>query len=476
MAKYDHIDFSPPQGVQDEAAKGLEWRREHGRGGTEVGVARARDLSNGKNISPQTARRMASYFARHEVDKQGTGWSPGDDGFPSAGRIAWALWGGDPGQAWASKLTTQMDSVNGKSKPKAQTMQTLRIDGAIGQGEGETSAERVAEFLERAGGQPVTFVLHSEGGSVYEGMAIHDRIAAYDGDTKCVIQSMAFSIASFVALAADEVEITPNGWMMIHNPYVMAEGSDSELNRIADQIKALRQKMIDGYAKRMGAESATVQAMMDSETYLDAEQAVAMGLADRVTPEPVRSGRQIMGSARLPHDVVLALLGPQQREESEMTIEKKPATARAIKQALPKAKADFIVRCMEKEMSMEEVKDEYMESAAADMTKLEEMLEEMTSAKAVLEQELEEAKAKISAMEKEHEEEAIKAKARYRTGGPALPVPVASAQQGSDNPREEWEQVIASYVGKGMNRMNAVKAANRSHGHVRAALLQVVNS
>jgi HK97 family phage prohead protease len=112
VAKYDHIDFSPPSGVREEAAKGLAWRSEYNRGGTAVGVARARDLSNGTNISPDTAKRMASYFARHEVDKQGEGWSPGEDGFPSAGRIAWALWGGDPGQAWASKLTKQIEAAD----------------------------------------------------------------------------------------------------------------------------------------------------------------------------------------------------------------------------------------------------------------------------------------------------------------------------------------------------------------------------
>ena len=112
MARYDHIDFTPPAGVREEAQKGLEWRREYGRGGTAVGVARARDLSNGTNITPDTAKRMASYFARHGVDKQGEGWSPGQDGFPSAGRIAWALWGGDPGQAWASKLTRQIEAAD----------------------------------------------------------------------------------------------------------------------------------------------------------------------------------------------------------------------------------------------------------------------------------------------------------------------------------------------------------------------------
>jgi len=70
---YDEIDFTPPDGVRSEAKKGLEWRKKFNRGGTAVGVARARDLSNGKTISADTARRMASYFARHEVDKKGMG-------------------------------------------------------------------------------------------------------------------------------------------------------------------------------------------------------------------------------------------------------------------------------------------------------------------------------------------------------------------------------------------------------------------
>lgn len=112
---YDHIDFTPPKGVREEAARGLEWRKEYGRGGTEVGVARARDLSNGRAISPETARKMRSYFARHEVDQKGAGWSPGEDGFPSAGRIAWALWGGDPGRSFADKLVTQMEAADARS-------------------------------------------------------------------------------------------------------------------------------------------------------------------------------------------------------------------------------------------------------------------------------------------------------------------------------------------------------------------------
>lgn len=113
---YAHINFTPPEGVRKEAKRGLKWRREHKRGGTAVGVARARDLSGGKTISPETAKRMKSYFARHEVDKEGKGWSPGEEGFPSAGRVAWALWGGNAGKAWANKLVNQMNAADKKGK------------------------------------------------------------------------------------------------------------------------------------------------------------------------------------------------------------------------------------------------------------------------------------------------------------------------------------------------------------------------
>ena len=107
---YESIDFKPPAGVAEEAQRGLDWRREYGRGGTEIGIARARDLAGRRNVSPETARRMKAYFDRHEVDKEGEGWSPSQDGYPSNGRIAWALWGGDAGRSWANQLVRRMNA------------------------------------------------------------------------------------------------------------------------------------------------------------------------------------------------------------------------------------------------------------------------------------------------------------------------------------------------------------------------------
>lgn len=99
----------PTEAMREEAQRGLDWRREFGRGGTEVGIARARDIARGANLSDDTVKRMVSYFARHEVDKDAEGFRPGEDGYPSNGRIAWSLWGGNSGQSWANKEAAKME-------------------------------------------------------------------------------------------------------------------------------------------------------------------------------------------------------------------------------------------------------------------------------------------------------------------------------------------------------------------------------
>jgi hypothetical protein len=94
------LDLVPTESMANNAKRGLELRRKFGRGGTAVGVARARDLSNKTKLSPDTVLRMYSFFSRHEVDKQGKDWNNAEK--PSNGKIAWLLWGGDSGYAWST--------------------------------------------------------------------------------------------------------------------------------------------------------------------------------------------------------------------------------------------------------------------------------------------------------------------------------------------------------------------------------------
>lgn len=103
-------EFTAPAEARAEAEQALAWRAEFNRGGTMVGVARARDIMNGRVLSPDTIQRIVSYFARHEADKQAEGWNEGEEGFPSAGRIAWGLWGGDPMRTYAEEAAALIDA------------------------------------------------------------------------------------------------------------------------------------------------------------------------------------------------------------------------------------------------------------------------------------------------------------------------------------------------------------------------------
>lgn len=118
-------EYVPTKEMRSAAARGLELRRKFGRGGTNVGVARARDLSSGRNLSASTVKRMHSYFARHAVDKKGKDWA--NQSNPSAGYIAWLLWGGDSGASWSKRHAEAMNkAIPKRRKGESKFQQHIR--------------------------------------------------------------------------------------------------------------------------------------------------------------------------------------------------------------------------------------------------------------------------------------------------------------------------------------------------------------
>lgn len=458
--------YKPPKGVQEEAAKGLEWRREYKRGGTEVGVARARDLSNGKAVSASTISRMVSYFARHEVDKKGEGWSPGEPGFPSAGRIAWALWGGDPGQRWAADVAKGFDE-----KARAQAMaKTVKIDGVIGTGVGEVSLETIKAQLPPAG-EPFDIEIHSEGGSVFEGFAIRDALVEHGGLQKASVKSSAFSIASYIATAAPYAEITPNGYLMIHRPYAGVEGDDEQMTNQAELVRDMREKMTQAYAERSGKSVEEVAAMMARETYLNAQQAKELGFVDAITEKPV-TGRPLAMQESLPYGVVVALCSAAPGGENSETTTENPvsqsqpvaATLQEIKAAFPKAKADFVIQCLEKGLPLASV----AEAAVAEMMKENEDLKAQLAA-------MQEEMAKGKAVEHGDEKEDEEMMAQARSKGVR---PVAKSKQSSGpSARQRWDEVVSEALKQtGGNKAKAVALANRQNPGLRAELIAEANA
>tara|TARA_R110001599_G_scaffold256246_2_gene456437 strand:- start:21307 stop:22518 length:1212 start_codon:yes stop_codon:yes gene_type:complete len=137
------INTTPTSGMRSEAKKGLEWRKEFGRGGTAIGVARARDIING-DLSLSSIKRMFSFHSRHQVDKKAEGYRPGEKGYPSAGRIAIALWGGDSGFSWSKKKVAQIKKEE-ENRMKVGTMITDGIELPLydSKEEAESEAKRL---------------------------------------------------------------------------------------------------------------------------------------------------------------------------------------------------------------------------------------------------------------------------------------------------------------------------------------------
>jgi lambda family phage portal protein len=150
LAKYDGIDFTPPQGAREAAKRALDVRETKPpsqRGMTPVGIARARDLQNGVKLSPDSARRMKAFFDRHEVDKKGATWDEQGKGWQ-----AWHGWGGDAGYAWARKVVGQMEARDNKelARPVSQTPAPPkeRIKGSKENPEGTASTRSKAGDIE----------------------------------------------------------------------------------------------------------------------------------------------------------------------------------------------------------------------------------------------------------------------------------------------------------------------------------------
>ena len=120
------VDLEPTEEMAALAERGLKLREEYGRGGTEVGVARARDIKNRSNLSPETVGRMANFFGRHRVDLDAPAADPGHEDYPSAGVIAWLLWGGDPadpdgaGAAWAERKMDELERAEEKGEAEPE--------------------------------------------------------------------------------------------------------------------------------------------------------------------------------------------------------------------------------------------------------------------------------------------------------------------------------------------------------------------
>jgi ATP-dependent Clp protease protease subunit len=174
-------------------------------------------------------------------------------------------------------------------KAKGAEAGEIYIYGDIGEdwfGEGNT-AKGFADELKALGAiKTLDVYINSPGGSVFEGVAIYNILLRHRARKVVHIDGLAASIASVIAMAGDEIVMARNSLMMIHNPWGIAMGEATDFRKMADSLDKIGGAITDTYVSRTGQSAEDVGAMMDAETWLNAEEAVAQGFADQVS-EPM---------------------------------------------------------------------------------------------------------------------------------------------------------------------------------------------
>jgi len=168
---------------------------------------------------------------------------------------------------------------------KKGTVGEIFIYDIIGAGffEDGVTAKQFAKDLKALGDvETLNVYINSPGGSVFEGVAIHNIIARQKAKKVIQIDGLAASIASVIAMAGDEIQIAENGMMMIHNPWALAIGDAAEMRKMADALDKIAEAIRASYLSQTGMDEEEIVALMDAETWMSAADAVEMGFADSV--------------------------------------------------------------------------------------------------------------------------------------------------------------------------------------------------
>lgn len=127
--------------------------------------------------------------------------------------------------------------------------------------------------------------LNSGGGDVFESIAIHNLLKNHKAEIIIHIDGLAASGASVIAMAGDKVIMPKNAMLMIHNAWTFAAGNSKELRKIADDLEKIDTAVTESYTTRFVGERAELEQLLSDETWLTAEESLALGLADEIVNE-----------------------------------------------------------------------------------------------------------------------------------------------------------------------------------------------
>lgn len=169
-------------------------------------------------------------------------------------------------------------------------MTDINVYGPIGSA-WDPEAMTAADFIRAlagAGGDEVTVHINSGGGDVFDANAMAEALRSYEGRSVASIEGLAASAASYFALTADEVVMNPSALVMVHNPSSAVFGEAEDMRKTADVLDKVKQTIVSQYARKTGMGEDEISGLMDEETWLTADEALGMGICDRLSDaEPV---------------------------------------------------------------------------------------------------------------------------------------------------------------------------------------------
>lgn len=307
--------------------------------------------------------------------------------------------------------------------------------------------------------------INSPGGSITEGMAIHSILKRQEARVVAHVDGIAASMASVVAMAADEIVMADGSYMMIHNPLGMAVGDSEEMRELADLLDKMKGQLVNIYAARTSLPADEIAALMDADTWFTAGEAVAKGFADRTSAElalaasfdPNRFNHvpeKLKGDARMSQN---QNQNQNQNQEPQQPANQTPAAPpplpaapraasyRELKAALPGADAEFITSQLEADATAAQAQTAWM----AEQNK------------------------RIEAANKAAED--AKAKAQTNAMG-VEPLGGATGAAFEGDPIVAWNEALAAKLKTDPNRARAVRAVARDNPDLHEAYIAAVNA
>ena len=171
------------------------------------------------------------------------------------------------------------DTSLAKINNKAEGVEVV-LSGEVGTW--DVSARKIADAIENRTTVPLTVKINSVGGDVFEGFAIYNAIKNHQGPTTAIVEGLAASAGSLIAISADMCIVRPASLMMLHNPHTVAAGESKDLRQSAEVLDKVRDIMVQRYKNKTGQSEESLIEMLDAETWLTPEEAVELGFADKV--------------------------------------------------------------------------------------------------------------------------------------------------------------------------------------------------